>query len=325
MTWPRSTSRRPPSSHSSSSGSASSRAPRCSPAQLGNLPTWISGYAQVADDHVCHRRQRPAGDRGSWRRRSARRTSRPTSRPTRCCMSRPGTWVTPLDALIAQVKPQMRGRSQGQRTAHRGRAAVRERRWRRCSTSRRTAPSASASTASACPRASWSTLKDQAVGERRLQTLLGLLRLSGGSLPVGHHAARTSNGTTVTTITLQPEAGIPADLPFDRRGQRRHRGWPPVPRSGRLRGDGPGPGPRDLPGHLPPILDRARPPPAPPTRVSSGSMSRPRHRSWCRWRAPTSPSYETNIKPWVDALDSFMATATVDGDIASLKALLFVK
>ena len=36
-------------------------------------------------------------------------------------------------------------------------------------------------------------------------------------------------------------------------------------------------------------------------------------------------SYETNVKPWVDALDYFVATATVDGDIASLKALLFVK
>ena len=36
-------------------------------------------------------------------------------------------------------------------------------------------------------------------------------------------------------------------------------------------------------------------------------------------------SYQTNIKPWVDALDTFVATATVDGDIASLKALLFVK
>ena len=36
-------------------------------------------------------------------------------------------------------------------------------------------------------------------------------------------------------------------------------------------------------------------------------------------------AYETNIKPWVDALDYFVATATVDGDVASLKALLFVK
>jgi hypothetical protein len=36
-------------------------------------------------------------------------------------------------------------------------------------------------------------------------------------------------------------------------------------------------------------------------------------------------SYDTDVKPWVDALDSFVATVTVDGDIASVKALLFVK
>ena len=36
-------------------------------------------------------------------------------------------------------------------------------------------------------------------------------------------------------------------------------------------------------------------------------------------------SYETNIKPWVDALDTFVLAATTDKDIVSLKALLFVK
>ena len=41
--------------------------------------------------------------------------------------------------------------------------------------------------------------------------------------------------------------------------------------------------------------------------------------------AANDPTYDTDIKPWIDALDSFVATATVDGDIASLKALLFVK
>ncbi len=37
------------------------------------------------------------------------------------------------------------------------------------------------------------------------------------------------------------------------------------------------------------------------------------------------PNYATEIKPFADALDTFMATATVNGDIATLKALLFVK
>ena len=36
-------------------------------------------------------------------------------------------------------------------------------------------------------------------------------------------------------------------------------------------------------------------------------------------------NYATEIKPFADALDTFMATATVNGDIATLKALLFVK
>ncbi len=41
--------------------------------------------------------------------------------------------------------------------------------------------------------------------------------------------------------------------------------------------------------------------------------------------AADDPNYVTNIKPWVDALDYLVSTATVNGDVASLKALLFVK
>ena len=75
-----------------------------------------------------------------------------------------------------------------------------------------------------------------------------------------------------------------------------------------------------------PRYARRSPPRAPPTRVSCGSTSRPPCALACRWAPGRQPvNYETDIKPWVDALDSFMATATVDGDIASLKALLFVK
>ena len=166
------------------------------------------------------------------------------------------------------------------------------------------------------------TLKDQAVAERRLQTLLGLLRLTGGSLPVDITSADV-NGTSVTTITLKPEAA-PAQPAVRRRGQHRHRGWAPVPRPGRLRDDGPGPGPGVIPGHVArysAALTTAGTPNAGVIWVDAAAAAP----LLVQMAGADSPSYETNIKPWVDALDSFMATATVDGDIASLKALLFVK
>jgi hypothetical protein len=169
------------------------------------------------------------------------------------------------------------------------------------------------------------TLSDQAGGGRRIQTLLGLLRLVGGGANAPFAISSTVvNGTTVTTITLQPSAGIPANLPFD-------------PSVSIAVADG----------HLylglgdfaatalaqDPAASLATDP-----RYSSAVTAAGTPNAGVVWLdlAAAAPflvqvagandaSYQTNIKPWVDALDTFVLTATTDSDIVSLKALLFVK
>ena len=60
------------------------------------------------------------------------------------------------------------------------------------------------------------TLSDEAAGSKRLDVLLALLGLvSGGADSPVAATTEDVNGTTVTTITINPSAGIlPAGLPF---------------------------------------------------------------------------------------------------------------
>ncbi len=169
------------------------------------------------------------------------------------------------------------------------------------------------------------TLSDEAVGGTRIQTLLGLLRIVGGGANSPFTVTSSDvNGVTVTTITLKPSAGIPANLPF-------------APAISVAISDS----------HLYLGLGDfaatalAQDPAtslAADQRYSAAVAEAGTPNAGVIWvdlagvaplvasmGAANDPSYATDIKPWVDALDSFVATATVDGDIASLKALLFVK
>ncbi len=288
--------------------------------QLGNLPVWVSAYAQVASDH--------AGIGGSARLAST--AGVPAVRETDLAAHFPADTLlyveardlgNTLDSLIAQVKPQMVADPKGSQQL-----AEIERQFG--STLDKVLDFAEDGAVGVgfdgqqLSAGVVVTLKDQAVAERRLQTLLGLLRLSGGSLPADITSADV-NGTSVTTITLKPEAA-PPNLPFD------------AAVSVAI-----------ADGHLylglgdfattaiaqDPATSLATSP-----RYSAALTTAGTPNAGIIWvdaaaAAPLlvqmagvdSPSYQTDIKPWVDALDSFMATATVDGDIVSLKALLFVK
>ncbi len=169
------------------------------------------------------------------------------------------------------------------------------------------------------------TLSDEGAGTTRIQTLLGLLRIvgSGANSPFTV-ASSVVNGVTVTTITLQPSAGIPANLPF-----------PPaisvaVSDSHLYLGLGdfaatalaqdPSTSLAANQRYTAAVAEAGTP--------NAGGL-------WvdlagvaplvARMGAANDPSYTTNIKPWVDALDSLVSTLTVNGDIVSDKSLLFVK
>ena len=289
--------------------------------QLVNLPVWISGYAQVASDHLAIGASTRLAVAGMV----------PSVRETDLAAHFPADTLAyvetrdlgnTLDTLLAQVKPQLTADAKGSQQL----AEVERQFGTTLDKVLDFAEDGAVGVGFDGQRLSAgivATLKDQAVGERRLQTLIGLLRLSGGSLPADITSAEV-NGTTVTTFTLQPSAGIPSDLPFD-----------------------PAVSVAIADGHLylglgdfaatalaqDPQASLATDP-----RYSAGIAAAGTPNAGVVWvdvaaAAPllvqlmgaNDANYQTNIKPWVDALDSLMATATVDGDIASLKALLFVK
>ncbi len=173
------------------------------------------------------------------------------------------------------------------------------------------------------------TLSDQAAVARRVQTLLGLPERSASASSTAAFSVASAdvNGTTVTTITLQALGGAACRSAIRAVRQRRGRGWSPVPGAGLTSPRRPSP--------------RTPRPRWPRTRATSAAVGPAGHPQRgcglgrCRGRraAPgdRSPTAQTRVVP-----DHHQAVrrraghlrgdrSTVDGDIASLKALLFVK
>ncbi len=291
-------------------------------AQLANLPPWVAAYAQVADDHLTF---------GASTQLAGGMT--PSIRETDLAAHFPaGTLVyletrdlgTTVDTILAQVKTQLATDPKNSQTI----SALEQGLGATLDKALDFVQDGAVGVGFDGTKLSAgivATLTDEANGGRRIQTLLGLLRLVGGgaNAPFAVSTA-TVNGTTVTTITLQQSAGIPSDLPF-------------TPAVSIAVADG----------HLylglgdfaaTALAQDAQSSLATSPRYVAGLAAAGTPNTGVIWvdiaaAAPLvlqmsgadSPAYETNVKPWIDALDYFVSTATVDGDIATLKALLFVK
>jgi len=169
------------------------------------------------------------------------------------------------------------------------------------------------------------TLSDPASGESRINDMLGLLMLlSGGDSTPYTIAQATVNGVNVTTITLLPSSGIPTNLPFEPTVS--------IAVSGVYLYLGLGDFAAKALGQDPATSLAADP------RYATAVTEAGTPNGGVIWVdvAAAAPlvvglmgaddaSYETNVKPFVDAVDVFVGTATVDADVVSLKALLFVK
>ena len=288
--------------------------------QLASLPTWVAGYAQVASDHLAIGASAQLAVAGMV----------PSVRETDLAAHFPAATLLYfeahdlggiIDMLLAQVRPQLAADPKGTQQI----SGIEQQFGAKLEKLFDFVQDGAVGIGFDGQRLSAgivATLSDPAVGARRVQVLLGLLQLSG-ALPADITTADV-NGTTVTTITMQPSANIPANLPFD-------------PSVSIAVADG----------HLYIGLGdfaataMAQDPAtslATDARYSTAVTAAGTPNSGVLWvdvaaAAPLlvqmagadNAAYETNIKPWVDALDTFVATAAVDGDIASLKALLFVK
>jgi len=291
--------------------------------QLANLPAWISGYAQIASDHltVGASTQLASGSMAPSVRETDLAAHFPASTLAYVETRDLGTTV---DTLLAQLKTQLAADPKNSQTItgiEQGLGATLD----KVLDFVQDGAVGVGFDGQQLSAGIVATLTDEASGGRRIQTLLGLLRLVGGGANAPFTiTSSVVSGATVTTITLQPSAGIPADLPF-------------TPAISVAVADG----------HLylglgdfaatalaqDPQASLATSP-----RYAAGVSAAGTPNAGVIWvdAAAVAPllvqmagaddtAYETNIKPWVDALDYFVATATVDGDVASLKALLFVK
>jgi Protein of unknown function (DUF3352) len=289
--------------------------------QLVNLPVWVGGYAQVADDHLALGFSTKLATSGML----------PTVRATDLAAHFPADTLayvelhdlgTTLDTFLGQIKTQLSADPKDSEQL----AQVEQQFGTTLDKLFDVVDDGAVGIGFDGQQLSAgivATLNDPAVGGARIQKFLGLLRLLGGSLPVDITSADV-NGTTVTTITLQQAAGTPTNLPF-------------TPAVSIAVSDG----------HLyiglgdfaaTALAQDPQSSLATDPRYSAAVTEAGAPNAAVIWVdvAAAAPllvqmagaddaSYETNVKPWVDALDYFVATATVDGDIASLKALLFVK
>ena len=274
--------------------------------QLANLPAWVGGYAQVASDHLTHRRQRPARGRRHGAVGPGDGPCGALPGRTRCCTSRCATWARSIDGLLAQVKTQLAADPKNTETI----TGVEQQfgaRWTSCSTSSQDgAVGVVVRWPAACRRASSrrSATRRSAVAASRL--LLGLL------------AARRRRGATRRSRCRARRE----------RGHRDHHHAPAVRRASRrtCRSSRPSAS-RSTDGHLylglgdfaataiaqDPATSLATDPRYSAAVTEAGHaqrgcrLGRCRSRRAARWRSMTDaaddPNYETNIKPWVDALD----------------------
>jgi hypothetical protein len=289
-------------------------------AQLANLPAWVGGYAQVAADHLTVGASVPVADGGTP---SVRETDLAAHYPS-------GTLLylevrdlgKMIDGLLAQVKTQLAADPKYTKTI-----SSLEQQFGPLDQLLAFVQDGAVGVSFDGQQLSAgivATLSNEAVAKSRLQLLTGLLGLlAGGDNSPFTVSLPDANG--VTTITLKPTANIPSDLPFT----------PAISI-----------GVKD--GHLylglgdfastaiaqDPANSLATDP-----RYSAALTEAGTPNGGVIWvdlaaaaplvanitHAADDPNYTTNIKPWIDALDYLVSTATVNGDVASLKALLFVK
>ena len=292
-------------------------------AQLAQVPAWVGGYAQVAADHltVAAGTQLAAGGIVPAVRETAIAAHFPADTLMFVETRDLGTTV---DALLAQLKLQMAADPTSSQTI----AGVEQGLGTTLDKLLDFVEDAGVGVSFDGQQLSAgivATLTDEASGGRRLQTLLGLLQLvSGGAdAPLTVTTAEVG-GATVTTITLKPSADIPTGLPFE-------------PAASIAISDGYlylGVG--DFAAAAlaqDPATSLAT---APRYTVAVSAAGTPNAGVVWLDVAAAAPllvamgggadaAYETDVKPWVDVVDSFVATVIVDGDIASVKALLFVK
>ncbi len=291
-------------------------------AQLDNLPLWVGGYAQVASSHVTLGVSTQLADSSML----------PSVRETDLAAHFPAGTLgyletrdlgTTVDALLAQLKLQLTADSSNSQMI----TGIEQQLGpldQLLSFVEDGAVGISIGD-TGLSAGIVATLSDEAVGGTRVQTLLGLLRIVGGGANSPFTVTSADvNGVTVTTITLQPSAGIPSDLPFTPAlsvavsdshlylglGDFAATALAQDPSTSLASNQ-----------RYTAAVAEAGAPNAGVIWVDLAAVA-PLAASMV---AANDPTYDTDIKPWIDALDSFVATATVDGDIASLKALLFVK
>jgi hypothetical protein len=171
------------------------------------------------------------------------------------------------------------------------------------------------------------TLSDEPLAARRIQGILGLLAIASGAADAPFSVSTEDvNGVRVTTITLQGAAAAEfATMPIEPKFSVAVTGGHLYLGLGDFAATAVAQDPQTSlatdPRYVTAITEAGTP--------NAGVV-------WLDLAAvvtlaegmgmmANTPDYTTEIKPFADALDTFVAAATVEGDITSLKALLFVK
>lgn len=291
-------------------------------AQLDQLPAWVGGYVQVADDHLTM----------SAATQLASAATMPSVRETDIAAHFPaGTLMyaetrdlgATVDAILSQVKLQLAADGDSSQML----TGIEQQLGTTLDKALDFVEDAGMGVSFDGQQVSAgivATLNDEAGGGRRIQTLLGLLRLVGGGANAPFTVTNADvDGTTVTTIALKPGTAGSSSMPFE----------PAISiaiSDGHLylgvgdfaakaiaqdQGTSLATDPRFVD-----AVQAAGTPNAGMVFVDIAGAA-----PLLAAMAGSDDDYRTNVQPWVDALDTFVATATVDGDIASMKALLFVK